>query len=428
MSGYSEAELPYLAAADLFPAPAGAAALLERLEATTAVERLAATLQRKDGAAVSVLVAPTRVDFQGRAGWILVLREEGGPLSGAPASGRGETDDDVGSPMRRVRPLVASLFDAGVEARVVTRLVTGVSSGLTRRLVARRLADLGPPPVPFVLMAFGSEARGERTLLSDQDNGLVLTDPPPGEEARVEDYFHRLAHALCDDLARVGYAHCRGETMARHPRWRRPLADWMARFDAWVGEPNPEELLQFNIFFDRRPLAGDVTLAAALEKHVDGLLAAAPAFFFHLAANTLRHRLPLGLFGGIATDDPTGEAGAIDLKAALLPIVGFARLYALRHRIAALRTVDRLERLAAAGILPADFVAAIVAAHETMMRLRLLHQLATPVGLDERESGRVVPADLAPADRRALEDALQRLTALQRRIVEDYPGVERAGA
>ena len=42
-------------------------------------------------------------------------------------------------------------------------------------------ASVGPPPVPFCWLAFGSEARREQTLRTDQDNGLAYADPSPAD-------------------------------------------------------------------------------------------------------------------------------------------------------------------------------------------------------------------------------------------------------
>ena len=36
--------------------------------------------------------------------------------------------------------------------------------------------ELGPPPVSYCFMALGSMARNEQSIVTDQDNALVLSD------------------------------------------------------------------------------------------------------------------------------------------------------------------------------------------------------------------------------------------------------------
>ena len=48
-----------------------------------------------------------------------------------------------------------------------------------RRLVHLAQARLGPAPAPWAWLAFGSQARGEQSLRTDQDNGIVYADDAP---------------------------------------------------------------------------------------------------------------------------------------------------------------------------------------------------------------------------------------------------------
>lgn len=428
MTGYTESELPFLDLADLFPPAPGAPSLVEALRADSVPTRLDAALCRRDRRSIRVLVTPTRVEVHGRPGWILVLREMDLERSLDAPPGRSPIDDgrlaSHDSAARRLSPVVGALLHAGVEGRAITGVMTRVSIAAAERLIAARVKELGPPPVPFAWLVFGSDAREERTLLSDQDNGLLHADPAPGDEERVAEYFRRLGLAVCDDLERAGYPRCRGDAMAQNPRWCRSLSGWKELFTAWIREPNPEELLRFNIFFDRRTLGDVRTLADELQAHVAALLRDAPSFYFHLAANALKYRAPLGLFGRIKTDDPTGEEGTIDLKESMLPIVNFARLYALRFGLRETNTRDRLVELRAAGVLDSEAASELVRAYDVLLDLRLRHQVAIPTAAEESPDNRVAPAALAPRDRAALKEALVAIAASHRRIVLDYPGAE----
>ena len=62
-------------------------------------------------------------------------------------------------------------------------------------LLAMAEDKLGPPPVPYLWLACGSQGRQEQTGVSDQDNCLIIDDAmEPGDDA----YFKA--------LARIGYS------------------------------------------------------------------------------------------------------------------------------------------------------------------------------------------------------------------------------
>ena len=71
-----------------------------------------------------------------------------------------------------------------------------------------------------------------------------------------------------------------------------------------------------------------------------------PAFFHHFAQNALMFKPPFRLLGNIyLSGGATEHAGEINLKDAMMPMVSFARLYALRHQINQTHTLERIEAL-----------------------------------------------------------------------------------
>jgi CBS domain-containing protein len=72
--------------------------------------------------------------------------------------------------------LLVQLVAAQNPHQVVTRLITDIGDATTRRLLALAEAKLGPPPVPYLWLACGSQGRQEQTGVSDQDNCLILDD------------------------------------------------------------------------------------------------------------------------------------------------------------------------------------------------------------------------------------------------------------
>jgi CBS domain-containing protein len=174
--------------------------------------------------------------------------------------------------------------------------------------------------------------------------------------------------------------------------------------------------MEVAVFFDFRPVWGDDALADDLRSAVLAAVRLRPVFGLQLAQEILSFRVPLGLFGGIRADD--GHQGTLDLKVAMLPYTGFARVEALLHGIAVTGTAARLRALAHAGFLPKDLVDEILAAWRFMMGLRL----ATRTG-DGRDD-RLDPAGLADWDAALLKRSLGVITSFQHRLRLDC---ERSG-
>ena len=103
--------------------------------------------------------------------------------SGSPAS-----VDELARLGVRVTALVRRLVDEGGTAYDVGRIVAELNDRMTQRvldLATQPGAPVGPAPVPFCWLAFGSEARQEQALRTDQDNGLAYEDPSPADAAAV---------------------------------------------------------------------------------------------------------------------------------------------------------------------------------------------------------------------------------------------------
>jgi CBS domain-containing protein len=138
-----------------------------------------------------------------------------------------------------------------------------------------------------------------------------------------------------------------------------------------------QALLDVNVFFDFRGAYGDENLVMDLRRHLDGLLATErPEFFFHLAQSTLQFKPPVGLFGRIQTESADGDREALNLKSALVPVVNFARIYSLKHRVAALNSLERLHRLRDLGVLLPSSHEELAQDFGVLSDMRLRHQVA----------------------------------------------------
>ena len=68
-------------------------------------------------------------------------------------------------------------------------------------------------------------------------------------------------------------------------------------------------------------------------------------FFRHLTENALHFKPPLGFFRNFVVESKGKHRDAFDIKSAMVPIVDFARIYALKHKLKETNTLERLNRL-----------------------------------------------------------------------------------
>ncbi|MEI6148023.1 MAG: DUF294 nucleotidyltransferase-like domain-containing protein, partial [bacterium] len=389
------------------PSPFGA--LLNLIGASGIDERLKQTL-----------AAPGHGNGDAQVSFHDLLKQDGNTL---PLVIRQVQDAATPEAMQRLCSLanasVRMLLATGVRASHITGFLSVLCDAVVLRLITLAERDLGPAPVPYAFLALGSTGRREQTLVTDQDNALVYADPVPGAEAACEAYFHALATRICEGLHAAGYAYCRGEVMARNPKWCRPLSQWRHLFDEWIDQSMAEALQSVNIVFDFRHAAGDESLSEELRRYVLRDIAAQETFFFNLAGSTLEFKPPLGFFGKIVVESGGSYPETFDIKSSLVPIVNFARVYALRHAIPAVGTLERIDLLAAAGVLQPASAAELRMAFETLSLWRLRHQ-AVNLASGQHPDNHIHPAELTEIEQATLRKIFEQITVFQSRIRLDF--------
>jgi len=326
---------------------------------------------------------------------------------------------------RRVTTLVGRLVDEGGTAYDIGKLVAEFNDRIVVRvqgLASGALEEAGEeaPPVRYCWLSFGSEARREQTLRTDQDNGLLYEDPPPHLAARAAEYYAKFADAVIQGLVHVGFPRCPGDAMASNPNWRQPLSIWEGYFRCWMGEVRPEHVLAACIYFDIRPLGGAEELAARL---LDIVRVDAPrhhVFLRYLAADVASRRLPVTIFGNLSVDRSGPHRGALDVKkAGGLQLVGAGRVYNLALSLGETNTVDRMRAAAARGVFTDAEAREITDAFQHLVRLRLVHQLEQ-IARGEAPDNYITPSHLSRADALLMRDAMKTVARVQAEVRERY--------
>jgi CBS domain-containing protein len=289
-----------------------------------------------------------------------------------------------------VRELAQQLLAQGVDAEHLTAMISALNDALSRQVIALAAAQQRLPHA-WCWLALGSEGRMEQTFVTDQDNALIFAAADPGA-ARAA--YLAFAGEVNRNLAACGFPLCNGDIMARNPRWCLTPQEWRGVFDGWVRNTSPQALLDASIFFDFRPLVGEVRLAGELRDAVLAQTKANRAFCRAMAESALQTRPPLGLLSDFTAED-------IDLKLlGARPFVDAARVLALGAGSAETGTAARLQ---AAGEPTA------IEAFQYIQTLRL-----------RGDANRVRVSELNDIDRRVLKGAFRQGVVLQERLRLDY--------
>lgn len=308
---------------------------------------------------------------------------------------RASGQEDLVVAAREIDAQTRVLRRQGVKVEVLAEIV----SDLNRRLQARLFEMIAPAELrtSSCLIVMGSEGRGEQTMRTDQDNGIILAGPV---EPDVLDAFRQ---EFSGALEAFGFPPCPGNVMVRNPVWSRPLDDYLADFRRWIALPGQAAHMNVAIIYDAQAIAGNAALLDRAKAALIELVQGEQAFLAHFARAVDAFDTPIGLFNNLITSEGTGDA--LDLKkGGIFPIVHGVRSLSIEQGVLETSTDRRIGRLSELSVLRSDFARDLSQAFRFLLMLRLDRQLAASAGA----SGTLVrPAQLSSMERHLLRDALQ---------------------
>lgn len=328
--------------------------------------------------------------------------------------------EGIGQALTIIPDIVHDLVASGASSYAIGHAISSLADAATIRILQLAEEAFGPPPVPYLWLAVGSQGRNEQTARSDQDNCMVLSDDY--DPARHGEYFEKLATFVCQGLATAGYMLCPGEVMAMNPKWRQSLTGWKATFGRWIDEPQPKALMYSSVFFDMRPIAGEMGLFDDLHAHVLKKAQGSRLFLGHMTGNALTHRPPLGFFRNLVLISGGDHDHALDLKhTGIVPIVDLARIYALDAGLPQVNTKDRLEAACETAKVSREGSRDLMDALEFLGLVRLRHQ-ARLIREGQSADNYLQPEELSSFERSHLKDAFAVVKNMQSAAASTYRG------
>lgn len=330
---------------------------------------------------------------------------------------KAKTVEDLAQASARLPALQTQLANASATALHIGEAISCITDSITSRLLEMGEERLGPPPVPYVWLAGGSQARHEQSSHSDQDNALLISDDMQPEHDK---YFAQLAQFVSDGLNTCGFVYCPGDAMASNPNWRQPLRVWRKYFSDWISKPEPMALMLSSIFFDLRPVRGQTALFHRLQSEVLQKTKGNTIFLAYMAANALQHRPPLGFFRTFVLIHGGEHDDTFDIKhRGIVPITDIARVYALSEGLNAVNTTERLRVAVESGALSRDMGESLEDALEFIASLRVRHQ-AEQIARGMPADNFLPPENLSRLEREHLKDAFKVIQSMQSTLESRY--------
>lgn len=178
------------------------------------------------------------------------------------------------------------------------------------------------------------------------------------------------------------------------------------------------------IFFDFEGAYGDASLTRDLRNYLFDLLnKRAGMFYFHLVSNSLQIKPPLGFFRNFVVESKGDHKDMFDVKKAMTPIVDFARIYALEHKIEATNTLDRLEVLHQKNVLKIKEYSELEQAYRFLMQARLVRQVQAITEENAAPSNYINPEKLTQIEQRMLKEIFSLVQDYQEKMSVHFRGM-----
>ncbi len=313
-------------------------------------------------------------------------------------------EDEIVAAAGDIPTLFVDLLDSRLDAPQVCRVLTILHDSATVRLLELAFERHGAPPVDYAWLVFGSAARHELTLASDQDNGFAYADT---DEPSVNDYFRRVGADVNDGLTRCGIEPDANSVLAGG-EWRRSFSGWKKIFSDCLEGDDVQRVLRASVCFDYRQAIGRLYVEQALTE----IMREAPrrSRFLNWLAHLGSDYAPS--VGGFRQK----LAASVDIKkGGLLPIQNLARYHALSRGITIQATLDRLAAVCDLDADDAGCCRTLREAYLTVKQLQLQHH-ADAVREGRPPDNTIDTGTLSPIARANLQEALREVAAAQTRL------------
>ena len=327
---------------------------------------------------------------------------------------------------QKINNIVGLLLKEDAKAASITNIISEINDRLDRKVLEIAEKELGPPPLPYCWIVYGSEGRKEQTFKTDQDNALIYSDPATAEEEeRARDYFTKFSDLVTRNLQQVGFPLCPAGHMASNPQWCQPLKVWKRYFSSWIDDSLPDSLLKFLIFFDLRPLHGKLILAENLRNYLVSSLEGKLLFLGRMADRMLQITPPVGFFNTFVVEKSGEHKDQFDLNLKVIkPLLNVVRLLSMEKGIKGTFTLERIQTLKGKDDIVKKFAEELEHTYDFLMLLRIHHQFEQ-IKAGQKPDNFIDPNQLSNLEKKTLIEAFHLITRMQGLVMERYKQITR---
>ena len=163
-------------------------------------------------------------------------------------------------------------------------------------------------------------------------------------------------------------------------------------------------------------------LISELRKYLFDSLVGWAGFFRHLTENALHFKPPIGFFRNFLLEPKGEHKDSFDIKSAMMPIVDFARIYALKHKIQETNTQERLYQLYLKKVLSLQDYNEIEQAYCFLMQLRFIRQITSVIDENKKPDNYVNPKKLSSIEQTMLKEIFKRTEKVQTKLSFEFTG------
>lgn len=313
---------------------------------------------------------------------------------------------------RKIPQYMGSCAQRPGDFDIAGKVLSQATDLMTRKLISFFQTQHGPAPMTYCWIAFGSQARQEQNLGSDQDNALLLQSQPNPEQS---EYFASMTEYVCEGLHRCGIKLCPGNIMASNPALRLSTTQAIEQTLVWVKEPTEQALMRLNIYLDVRAVAGDADLLESVHDKRKTPLQS-QLFLSALAKQCYQARVPLTFFNRFEFEAGHSIDDGIDLKKRGVAIVNsLARLYALESGLNTPITLQRLSQLPQTSSLSTQDADSLRDIWLFLNRLRWQHQIS-----QHKTDNLVSLSELSSIEIHQLKASLQFIESAQKSALNKF--------
>lgn len=351
----------------------------------------------------------------------VLLLQGKSPLSLAKDIESQQTIEGLENIANKINHLVGFLLKEGARAGNIMKIVTELSDRLVKKVLEIAERKFGPAPAAWCWIAFGSEGRKEQIFRMDQDNALIYEDAASmKKEEESQKYFSDFTAFVKGSLDKCGFAPCPAQYMASNPQWRQPFRVWKKYFSEWISAPTADAVLKSMIFFDFRPLHGDISLAEELRSYIATLIEGQEVYLGHVANTVIKNRPPLGFLKSFVVEKNGEHKDELNLKLkGIMPLVDIVRLFAMERVVKETSTLGRIEELRNKHTIVGEYADEIEHAFE-FFTLLMVHHQAELLEEGKPPDNFINPNKLSSLEKKTVKDAFHLIAGLQDSIIELY--------